>query len=186
VIATEAYISGGYTWINGTFILTTTLASATSSANNIITVASTSQLIVDTPILFRQAGIAIGNVAAGGMVVGAIYYVSEIISPTEFTISASLGGTVFNLTTSAVTINVTEFQQIDVDRLWVTVDGYRVASSSLYLNPGNELSILTTVEANQEVIITNMIPNATPNKLSYLLNVNQLNYGSVYRGTTSS
>jgi hypothetical protein len=186
LIATEAYISGGYTWLNGTFILTTALASATSSANNRITVASTSQLIVDTPILFRQSGKAIGSVSSGGMVIGAIYYVSEIISSTEFTISASLGGSVFNLTTSAVTINVTEFQQIDVDRLWVTVNGQRVASSSLYLNPGNELSILTTVEANQEVIITNMIPNATPNKLSYLLNVNQLNYGSVYRGTTSS
>jgi len=97
-----------------------------------------------------------------------------------------LGGSVFGLLTSAVTINVTEFQQIDVDRLWVTVDGYRVASSALYLNPGNELSINTTIETNQEVIITNMIPNPTPNKLSYLLNVNQANYGSVYRGTTSS
>jgi hypothetical protein len=184
LIATSAYISGGYTWINGTFILTTTLASATSAATNIITVASTSELIVDTPILFRQAGIAIGSVSAGGMIVGAIYYVKEIISPTQFTISATLGGPIFALLTSSVTINVTEFQQIDVDRLWVTVDGYRVASSALYLNPGNELSILTTIEANQEVIITNMIPNATPNKLKYLLNVNQLNYGSVYRGTT--
>jgi hypothetical protein len=88
------------------------------------------------------------------------------------------------LNNSAVTINVTEFQQIDVDRLWVTIDGYRVASSALYLNPGNELSILTAINANQEVIITNMIPNATPNKLSYLLNVNYLDYGSVYRGIT--
>jgi hypothetical protein len=186
VIVTEAYISGGYTWINGTFILTTTLASATSSANNRITVASTSQLIVDTPILFRQTGISIGSVSAGGMVVGAIYYVKEILSPTQVTISATLGGSVFDLLTSAVTINVTEFQQIDVDRLWVTVDGYRVASSALYLNPGNELSINTKIEVNQKVIITNMIPNATPNKLLYLLNVNQANYGSVYRGTTPS
>ena len=186
LVATEAYISGGFTWINGTFILTTTLASATSGVTNIITVASTSELVVDTPILFRQVGIPIGSVSAGGMVVGAIYYVKEILSPTEFTISATLGGSLFGLSTSSVTINVTEFQQIDVDRLWVTVNGYRVASSSLYLNPGNELSILTKVEANQEVIITNMIPNATPNKLKYLLNVNQLNYGSVYRGTTQS
>jgi hypothetical protein len=184
VVATQAYISGGYTWINGTFILTTTLASATSASTNIITVASTSELIVDTPVLFREVGIPIGSISNGGMIIGAIYYVKQIVSPTEFTISASLGGDVFGLNNSAVTINVTEFQQIDVDRLWVTVNGYRVASSSLYLNPGNELSILTTVAANQEVIITNMIPNSTPNKLKYLLNVNQLNYGSVYRGTT--
>jgi hypothetical protein len=185
VITTQAYIGGGYTWINGTFILTTTLASATSASTNIITVASTSELIVDTPVLFRQAGIPIGDISNGGMVIGAIYYVKQIVSPTQFTISASLGGDIFELNTSAVTINVTEFQQIDVDRLWVTINGYRVASSSLYLNPGNELSILTTVAANQEVIITNMIPNSTPNKLKYLLNVNQVNYGSVYRGTTA-
>ena len=178
------YISGGYVWVNGTFILTTTLASATSSLTNIITVNSTNQLIVDTPVLFRQAGIPIGEISSAGMVVGAIYYIKQILNSTEFTISASLGGDVFGLTTSAVPINVTEFQQIDVDRLWVTVDGSRVASSALYLNPGNELSILTTINANQKVIITNMIPNATPNKLSYLLNVNYLDYGSVYRGIT--
>ena len=178
------YISGGYTWVNGTFILTTTLASSTSSSTNVITVASTSQLIVDTPVLFRQAGIPIGGVSSGGMVVGAIYYIKQILNSVQFTISASLGGPIFGLNNSAVTINVTEFQQIDVDRLWVTIDGYRVASSALYLNSGNELSILTAINANQEVIITNMIPNATPNKLSYLLNVNYLDYGSVYRGIT--
>jgi hypothetical protein len=186
VVDTAPYLGGGFTWLNGTFILTTTLANATSASTNIITVASTSKLIVDTPVLFRQAGIEIGEISTGGMVIGAIYYVKEIISPTQFTISATLGGPVFGLANSAVTINVTEFQQIDVDRLWVTVDGYRVASSALYLNPGNELSINTKIEKNQEVIITNMIPNATPNKLSYLLNVNQANYGSVYRGITSS
>jgi hypothetical protein len=186
LIATQAYISGGYTWINGTFILTNALISATSGSTNIITVGSTSQLTVDTPVLFRQSGIPIGGVCAGGMVVGAIYYIRQILNSTQITISASLGGPVFGLSTSSVAISLTEFQQIDVDRLWVTVNGYRVASSALYLNPGNELSILTTVQANQEVIITNMIPNATPNKLSYLLNVNQVNYGSVYRGTTQS
>ena len=182
----QNYLGGGFTWLNGTFILTTTLASSTSASTNIITVNSTSQLIVDTPVLFREAGKAIGGISSGGMVIGAIYYVKQIVSPTQFTISATLGGSVYDLTTSAVTINVTEFQQIDVDRLWVTVDGYRVASSALYLNPGNELSINTTIETNQEVIITNMIPNPTPNKLSYLLNVNQANYGSVYRGTEPS
>jgi hypothetical protein len=183
---TDTYLGGGFTWLNGTFILTTTLASATSASTNIITVNSTSQLVVDVPVLFREEGIEIGDVSTGGMVIGAIYYVKQIVSPTQFTISATLGGPVFDLLTSAVTINVTEFQQIDVDRLWVTVDGYRVASSALYLNPGNELSINTKIEKNQEVIITNMIPTATPNKLVYLLNVNQENYGSVYRGTTSS
>lgn len=78
-------------------------------------------------------------------------------------------------------INVTEFEQVNVDRLWVTVNGYRVPSSSLRLNEFNNLSILTTVETGDQIIITSMMPTATPNEETYLLNVTTKNEPTVFR-----
>jgi hypothetical protein len=78
-------------------------------------------------------------------------------------------------------INVTEFEQVNVDRLWVTVNGRRVPSSKLKLNEFNNLSILTTVETGDQIIITSMMPTATPNEEVYLLNVNTSNEAAVYR-----
>jgi hypothetical protein len=76
---------------------------------------------------------------------------------------------------------VSQFTQSNVDRLWVTVNGYRVPSSNLKLNPYNDLSILTTIQSGDEVIITSMMPTATPNEEIYLLNVTTTNQPSVFR-----
>jgi hypothetical protein len=78
-------------------------------------------------------------------------------------------------------MNVTQWEQEDVDRLWVTVDGERVPSSMLRVNPINQVSILSVVEAGQEVIISSMIPSATPDELVYIQNVDQSGVGTVYR-----
>jgi hypothetical protein len=78
------------------------------------------------------------------------------------------------------------WEQTDVNRVWVTVNGYKIPSSSLYLNPNNNLSILTTVVPGDIVIITNMIPTATPDELTYINNVNKSNIPSVYRATSLS
>jgi hypothetical protein len=89
-------------------------------------------------------------------------------------------------TTSGITINVSQFEQVNVDRLWVTVNGYRVPSSSLKLNAYNNLSILTVVQTGDEVIVTSMMPTATPNEEVYLLNVTTSNQPSVYRANTQT
>ena len=68
--------------------------------------------------------------------------------------------------------------------MWVTVNGYRVPSTSLRLNPANQISILTTIATGDTVVITSMIPSATPNEQVYLLNVNQTNVAVVYRANT--
>jgi len=78
------------------------------------------------------------------------------------------------------------WEQENVDRIWVTVNGERVPSSALYLNPNNNLSILTLVEPGDTVIITNTIATATPDELTYINNVNKSNIPTVYRATSLS
>jgi hypothetical protein len=106
----------------------------------------------------------------------------------EFTITAQRypNESEFVLTDATGVISVSQFQQVNVDRLWVTIDGYRVPSSSLRLNEYNNLSILSTITTGAEVIITSMMPTATPNEEVYLLNVSTTNQGSVYRANTQT
>jgi len=78
------------------------------------------------------------------------------------------------------------WEQSNVDRLWVTVNGYRVPSSSLYLNANNNLSILVSIVSGDKITITSMISSATPNQLVYLQNVNKNGAGTVYRANTDT
>jgi hypothetical protein len=71
-----------------------------------------------------------------------------------------------------------------VSRIWVSVNGYRIPSSSLYVNPNNNLSILHTISPGDAVIVTNMIPTATPNEMTYLLNVTKDGISSVFRANS--
>jgi hypothetical protein len=78
------------------------------------------------------------------------------------------------------------WEQDNVDRLWVTINGYRVPSSSLYLNADNNLSILVSIISTDDITITSMISSATPNQLVYLQNVNKNGVGTVYRANTDT
>jgi hypothetical protein len=183
----SAYTGGGYTWIQNIFPLVTTVATGTTvvvSSNRIL--ADTTSMVVDTPILFSLFGTQIGDVLNCGIVVGTTYYIKEIFNVGEFSISTTRGGSEFALIADIQDFNVTQWEQDNVDRLWVTVNGYRVPSGSLRLNPNNEVSILTSISSADEVIITSMIPSATPNEEVYLLNVNQTNNASVYRANTNT
>jgi hypothetical protein len=81
-------------------------------------------------------------------------------------------------------MNVSQWEQANVDRLWVTINGYRIPSSALRLNPDNNLSILSTVEPGDDVIITSMIPTSTPNQAVYLQNISKTGVPSVYRANS--
>ena len=172
-----AYVSSGYTWIDGTFTLITGMATATQdslgSDPDSIT-CPTTELVVDTPVLFS------GN-TLGGISAGTTYYVKEIFSETNFTISETYQGPVFALTNDTGLMGVTQWDQSNVDRLWVTVNGYRLPSSSLKANPYNNISILTTIVPGDVVVITSMMPTPSPNELIYIQNVNENGEGSVYR-----
>jgi hypothetical protein len=104
----------------------------------------------------------------------------------EFTISETRDGNIFALGNATGTITVTQWEQFNVDRLWVTVNGYRVPSSKLRLNAANELSILTTIEPGDEVIITSMMPSATPSEQTYINFVDKDNNASVYRANSQT
>ena len=176
--------SGGYIWLESTFGIVTTTASATSLTNNSITVASTSNLVVNTPVYFTEGTKQLGDTTLGGLIVGERYYIKEILTVNSISVTDTYEGDALTLTTTSGSMNLTQWEQDNVDRLWVTVNGYRVPSTSLRLNPANQISILTTIATGDTVVITSMIPSATPNEEVYLLNVNQTNAAVVYRANT--
>jgi hypothetical protein len=227
VTVVSTWTGGGYVWLDKTFTITTTIATATTTSTNNITVDSSAELILGTPIIFTGSDLLGGlesEVTAGSFTEGntyqinsqgttdftligalnnnvgtnfvatgvgtgtgiatAIYYVYDKPSATTFRVTAVRDGDVFALTNDTGSMNVSQWEQGNVDRLWVTVNGYRIPSSALRLNPDNNLSILSTVEPGDVVIITSMIPTSTPNEAVYLQNVNKTGIQSVYRANT--
>ena len=180
VTTVSNYIGGGYVWLDKQFTLTSATGIASDATDNTITVDSVDYLVVDTPVYFS------GNVF-GGVVSGSRYYVKTINAGTKkITISETYQGAEFDITStvSSGSMGVSLWEQNNVDRVWVTVNGYRVPSSALYLNPNNNLSILTEILPGDVVVITNMIPTATPNEMTYINNVNAANVATVYRANS--
>lgn len=178
----STYINGGYLWENNSYVIVTTTVTQTTTSptlGNYLTVSDTSMLIEGTPIIFTGTSL-------GGVTLGETYYIRQVISATTFSIAETRYGEEFVLTNAVGSMDATQWEQENVDRIWVTVNGYRVPSSSLRLNPANEISILTEIEPSDSVIITSMMPSATPNEEVYLLNVNQTEDSSVYRANTQT
>jgi hypothetical protein len=185
------YVSGGYVWRQGTFFLITTTATNTTTSSNDITATDVSDLIPNTPVLFTQQGKQAGDTLLGGIIQGTTYYVKTVDSnTTTFTISATTTNGVadaeFALSTDSGAMNVTQWEQTFVDRLWVTVNGARVPNDKLRLGTDNEVSILTEIEAGDVVIMTNMIPHSTPDEEIYLNTVDSDQNASIYRANTQS
>jgi hypothetical protein len=180
VVDIPTYTGGGYAWLDKTFTLIAASASATSSVGNIITVIDTAGLVEDTPVYFS------GTLTGTNLVAGTRYYIKSIVSDTEFTVSAEYQGDEFTLSTATVDFGVSQWEQSNVDRIWVSLNGYRIPSTSLRINPNNNLSILHTITPGDTVIITNMIPTATPNADSYMLTVNKTGDTSVYRSNADT
>jgi hypothetical protein len=179
VTTISSYTSGGYVWLSDAYYLVAQVATATTTSTNRITVPSTSQLVVNTPVIFT------GSVL-GGLVAGTTYYIREIYSATQFTVSTTRGGNSVSLSDDSGSMNVTQWEQVNTDRLWVTVNGERVPSTSLRLNADNNLSILASIDSGDIVIITSMIPYATPDEEIYLNFVDTTNEASVYRANTGT
>ena len=187
ITTVSAYTGGGYAWRQGLFFTVTTTATATTATTNLITVGSTEDLIVGTPIYFSQVETPNFDINGdptelmGGLEQGVVYYVKTIEPANKITVSAIRYGEAVTLTTDTGSINITQWSQTNVDRLWVTINGYRVPSSNLRVSNFNEVSILSRIIPGDQVIITNMIPTSTPDEDIYINFVNQLNEGSVYR-----
>jgi hypothetical protein len=72
----------------------------------------------------------------------------------------------------------------DENRTWVTVNGNRLLPSQLRFIPGEnstKLNLLTTVSLGDKVIITSMVPGATPNSDTYLLDISKTHEAAVYQ-----
>ena len=151
-----------------------------------ITCVSTASFVVDTPVYFATAGATNGSAILGGLIQGTEYYIKEVLSGTTFTVSATIGGSEVALTTAAGTMTVAQWSQVNVDRLWVTVNGERVPSSKLKLNAVNELSILTQIVSGDEIIITSMITHSTPDEETYINFVSATGEAAVYRANTEA
>jgi hypothetical protein len=175
----SSYTGEGYVWLVDSYYLVTQIATATTTSTNLITVTSTSQLVVNTPVIFT------GSVL-DGLVAGTTYYIRAIVSATQFTVSATRGGSSVALSNDSGSMNVTQWEHVNTDRLWVTVNGERVPSTSLRLNADNNLSILTSIDSSDVVIITSMMPYATPDEEIYLNFVDTINEASVYRANTGT
>ena len=77
---------------------TTTTVTATSAVDNTITCLSTQNFVVGKAAVFNGTGVF------GGVVAGTIYYIKTIPSSTTFTISSTVGGATFVLTTGSAVV----------------------------------------------------------------------------------
>jgi hypothetical protein len=181
VTTIETYTGDGYTWRQGLFFTRTVIATATIASTDVITVESTDELTSGTPVYFSEVESSNGTVLLGGLVQGTRYYVKDIIDFNNFTVSLTRNGDNVSLTDDTGRINVTQWAQENVDRLHVTINGYRVPSSKLKVNDFNEVSILSEIVPGDRVIISSMIPTATPDEEVYINFVNNTEEAEVYR-----
>ena len=188
VTTVSTYTGGGYIWQQGVLYIVTTYATATVDFSNRILVASTDDLIENTPVYFSKAGEENNTQILSNIEQGVEYYIKDITSGVGFTVSETQYGDEFNITSSVTGeyVNVTQWNQTNVDRVWATLNGYRIPSSKLRMNDFNELSILTTIVSGDELIITSMIPTAMPDEEVYINFVSTTNEGSVYREDAGS
>jgi hypothetical protein len=186
VNSVSAYLGSGYAWPQGTFYLITNTVTATAAVGNAITVDTTVNLVPGTPIYFAAQGSANGSTIIGGLIQGQEYYVQTIRSGTTFSVSATRDGPSVFLTTDSGTANATQWNQTNVDRLWITVDGNRVPSSEIKIYDFNEIGILVSVQASQEIIMTSMIPSATPSAETYINFVDPAAAPAVYQTNAPS
>ena len=187
VVDISTYISGGYVWRQGTFFIVTTEASETVSSNNTIVVASTTELVANTPVIFTAQGSQAGDALFGGLVQGTTYYVLEIVNGTSFKVKSTRDSlTPVTLSNATGVMNVTQWEQTNVERLWVTINGKRIPNDKLKVNADNEVSLLTVIQPGDVVIMTSMIPDSTPDEEIYLNFVNSDQEASVYRANVQA
>ena len=83
-----------------TNVITTSLiaVTATTTATNIITAASTTTLAIGQPVVLSGS--------LGNLIGGAVYYVLTVLNSTQFTVASTLNGPVFALATASGSVNV--------------------------------------------------------------------------------
>ena len=114
----------------------TTTVSATTTGTNIITVADTTGISVNDPIIFNTMVDASGNklTSYGGIASGTVYYVNEITSLTELKIAVNVNVSPLALTTVTTGSALLTNQKDTVDL--TTATGSMLMNVSLPVSPG--------------------------------------------------
>jgi hypothetical protein len=92
---------------------------------------------------------------------------------TYFINGVGSGGYIWKYTN---TIQLTQptFDVVDVNRLFVHINGTRVTPDNLRINqPNNRLSIMSPISLGNTIIVTSFMPSPTPNELWYSLQVDR-------------
>ena len=117
-----------------THVIYSTTVTETATGTNIVTVDSTADFAINDRIIFNSMVISGSAVTSfGNIVSGSLYYVSEIISDTEMTISSSVNGAVFTLGNATGTAMVTN--QKNTVTL-TTATGLMTTNVALPVSPG--------------------------------------------------
>jgi len=103
----------------------------TTVRNNAITCSSTKNFVVDAPIVFN-------GTLYGGIVAGTTYYIKNVYSPFEFTISSTLGGAVLTLTAGVAAIP-------SVSSATITLSNIVTSNSTTGLLAGKKIIFSTNV-----------------------------------------
>ena len=117
------------------------------------------ELYTDSGLLYPVTGEDVGSYTSGGVASSARF---AIPYPT-------------------VPLGMDPLTYTDGTRTWVTINGQRVNPEFVVIGENNELSILVPVSASDKVLITAMITGASPNPMTFNINVNKYNTPSVYR-----
>ena len=72
----------------------------------------------------------------------------------------------------------------DGSRTWVTVNGQRLDPSMVKFGSTNYINILAPIDLGDNVVVTSTISTATPNSLSFAINVDKHNNAKVYTSNT--
>ena len=82
------------------------------------------------------------------------------------------------------TINQPDLTLTNVNRLFVTINGYKVDNNRLKLSGSNKLNILEPISSGDTVLITSMITNPTPNQMVYVNHIDKNGEQMIYRANS--
>lgn len=140
--------------------------SALSISSSVISVLSTTNFVIDRPIIFT------GSVY-GGIVAGTTYYVRQIFDSTTFTISETRGGSILILSDGVGDVTVT-LPQIQVGQPTVQTYSFTLELDSPL---GEDYEAYSIIVANQNAPISSGGPGRQPNsRIPTILNTRPQSY----------
>jgi hypothetical protein len=147
-----------------------TITATTVTSNLITTSGNTAQLFTDLPISFT------GNATGTGLTAGSTYYVRNVYSTTQFTVSSSLGGANVSLSTATPTLYANP-----LDYLYVCTDTYnsttysKTVSATTVTTNAITLNNTTSLALNAPIIFSANIGGLVANTNYYIKSISTPN-----------